>query len=393
MKFELAILLMTEKVDLDEHGFYIGISLLQRYLRQIKPLNVRVQIYVPERLRGDIIRFPDLRVSFISGLDMSEPTSLKEALAELDIDLVYQRPGKEPGGLQEGRLYTDSPEQLLREIEIFVRGFDIPWSFKSIAYNQTWDAFYLMAENSVFTPLLLIHSKFQETSSPGAEFVRALIYNSLPFVRYSRDRFDFYLRQRRIAIRRQWIHQPFGFELGYALTAFYLLTYSALDQLALALNATLGLGISEKQVGFRSAVLSRTLRDKWPNMAKLIQTKKAQLLTGTLQLLRHHAAHRGVLMLTEILEEREFSDDDLQTEIARRGWDDYSILPEGELRAFGHNVAKTKARLSLSRVIAGDVLVIERDKKRFIISPSPDRDCDYLTDIVCSVLTELATNL
>jgi hypothetical protein len=92
-------------------------------------------------------------------------------------------------------------EQVLELVDIYARGFDVPWSSRRPHKDQPWTVFYLMSDlisqSEPFVSLL----RFRTASPEAREALRVMIYNTLPNLLYGRDRLLFYQMQMRAAER------------------------------------------------------------------------------------------------------------------------------------------------------------------------------------------------
>jgi hypothetical protein len=98
----------------------------------------------------------------------------------------------------------------LRDSEVFVRGHEVPWSFRMAAWNIPWTPFYVMAEPA--KALVDLHRKAQEAGleSSAIELLRSLALNRHSALCYTRDKLLFYVAQRRTAKRHKLDKQDFA---------------------------------------------------------------------------------------------------------------------------------------------------------------------------------------
>lgn len=389
VKPQLDIVLWRDSITDEERRGLVEIGVLTHHLQSLAFPTIRIVVHVPEQLALAVKAFHNVAVSAFGAVNFTLADGFAKVLANVDADvaLCNQDLGKHP----ECTIVT-TMRQLLNTIEIFVRGFDVPYSFETPVHNQPWTAFYLVSNRSLFEPLLKSHDIItKKFSVETAEFARGLVYNTLSHVLFAHDRFYFYVLQRRVSKRRGWQRQGFEFEVSYVLNGFYLLAYSALDQLALTTNGALGLGIPDRYVSFSGKRFRKALNTKFPAIDGLMNEPNAVKLVETLEILRHHAAHRGALTFTSIVEGPEPTPEAIDAKIREMGWDqDYSVFPPGPIHDWAVSIAKAKARLAIFKVAMSDVLVIDSKGSRYIVNPSPELDCGFLFECVTKVLDALA---
>ena len=377
----------------EELRAFVAVGVLDKYLGGIASPKLSVNVHFPDSLRYMMLAFRSVVAKAVGVIDLSSLKDYKRVTEQIDADIVVAASDKALP-TSDALLVVNEPSEMLRQIELMVRGFDVPYSFNLPIYGMPWTNFYLMCDRDIFDDLIAYHVLISTKSQPdAAEFARALIYNTLPNVLFTRDRYDFYVQQKRMARRRNWDQQDFTFERAYALNNFYLLTYAAMDQLALVVNSMLALGIDERRVGFSSKVVRKLVAQKHTGISQLMESPDATKLSEMLDVLRNHAAHRGSLMPTRIYDapEKEPTDEELDQKVKELGLEeDYAFLPSGELREFGRAMARLKARLEIYEVAADQVLIIDRDGKRYIVNPSPDQDCERLIKVVREILQVLA---
>ncbi|MGA7249438.1 MAG: hypothetical protein WBW89_16970, partial [Candidatus Cybelea sp.] len=202
---------------------------MTKYLVRISAPHLELVFHFPDHLRFNLIAFTGLDTKPVGQVDLASNSDYSRIVVDADIDLALTT-NQSALPPSDTLLVTTEPSQMLREIELFVRGFNVPYSFVGLpVWNMPWTNFYLMCDRSIFDPLILLHRTIEQRGpAAAAEFARSLVYNTLSNVLFTRDRYEFYIQQQRMARRRQWDHQSFIFETAYSLNNFYLLAYSAL---------------------------------------------------------------------------------------------------------------------------------------------------------------------
>ena len=164
-------------------------------------------------------------------------------------------------------LLTDA-SFLLTLTETFVRGFEIPWTYRFMMWDVTWETFYLTAEPNIFEPLtkLVVTIQNRGCSAYAVKAARSIAFNRMPQVCYTRDRLQWLSMQRDAARRDGFTNQNYVFEISDSLNFYYLLLSGTFDHLAVLVNAVYGLGLSERQVGATYKSFLDALRRKSARM-------------------------------------------------------------------------------------------------------------------------------
>lgn len=255
----------------------------------------------------------------------------------------------------------------LRDCEVFVRGHEVPWSFRMAAWNVPWTPFYVMAEPA--EALVDLYRRAQETGLDPSylELLRSLALNRHSALCYTRDKLLFYVAQRRAAKRHKLDKQDFAFELGYFLNHYYVLLWAGLDQLCRVVNAIFGLGLDKKELRRASPfnkMFLRLLREKAPPVARVFENQAfiywAKILRGA----RHWVAHEGFAMPASLFLTggEEPTDAELDAEIeASTEWQELKQaewLAPGILEAY-RPMFRHKARIRRYKAIDEPVLRVE----------------------------------
>jgi hypothetical protein len=273
--------------------------------------------------------------------------------------------------------FIGSVEVLLRQLEIFVRGFDVTWSFVQPGTNMTWTTFYPMTEKGIFTDgmqfLWTAHKANLTVEAQNSG--RTLVYNRVPNLLFTRDRLLFIEMQKRVAVRRNWLTQHFRFELAYYVNVYYLMLWGGMDQLASLVNRSLGLGVPERKVGAKYETFLQPLFKKAPEIAAEFQTTKILEFMDRVGYFRHSAAHREPLTPRQLVQKPkvEPTNEELDAEIAAADLD-FSWVPDEKTRNEFIEMARSnfRSRKYEEATIADSVLMIETDGKYGFIRPLSD---------------------
>ena len=119
---------------------------------------------------------------------------------------------------------------VLSSCEVFVRGHEIPWSFKSPMWGCPFGPFYTMTESrqSLLDLYGALSASEKQFDTNIIEYGRSIAYPRMTNLCYARDKLLFYSQQRRATKRAKLTRQDFWFEAGYHLNHYYLLLWGGL---------------------------------------------------------------------------------------------------------------------------------------------------------------------
>lgn len=272
-----------------------------------------------------------------------------------------------------------SGDFLLRYVEAFVRGHDVPWSFDHIVWFETWNGFYQLAERSTFNPTITFLAMCQSKGvDPDAiELCRSLVFNRLGQLCFTRDRLWFYEMQQAVSKRSGWKRQRFAHEVAYYLNFYYLLIHGTFDHAAVFVNALFKLGIKERIVSARNSEFLSALKAKYGGVHAVFEKPDHVECMKRIAALRHISAHRGSVTPTKVVEilDPPPTNDELDQDIRDRDLE-YLLLgvPDGSKRDDLREMLRTNARAARyeQQTILEDVVVIEIDGKKAFIHPLGD---------------------
>jgi hypothetical protein len=271
-------------------------------------------------------------------------------------------------------LITDA-EFLLRLSELYVRGFEIPWTFRLLMWDATWTTFYLHAEPETAQPLLSLFSTIQTSGCPpdAQEATRSLVFNRIPQLLYTRDRILWFEIQREATKREGLTNQDYAFEISYYLNFYYLLLSATFDHLALIVNGVCNLGLKDKQVGATYKPFLDELIKQSPQIHALFVSKEILDLIAQFAALRNLAAHRGAITPRKIVAkpDREPTVEEIDEHMRKtgNGWileEPFSSMSPGLVRMARQNAW---AELIEKEAVADDVEYIEIAGKAYFMSP------------------------
>ena len=297
-------------------------------------------------------------------------------------------------------LVTD-PSFLLALSEIYARGFGVPWSFRSMVWNATWDSFYLYAEPLIFGPLMSLVRVVQGAgcSQETVEAARSIVFNRLPQVCYVRDTLQWLDLQREAARRGGFTNQTFLFEVSYHLNFYYLVLSGTFDHLALLVNEIYSLGLPDTQIGATSKRFLAALEPKSQILYSLFTSAKITDFIARLRALRNLAAHRGSITPRKVVQkpDRAPTTDEIDQHLRATGNDWILTEPHCSISPQLVAIARSNAEAEIleRNAIAEDMEMIEYNGKRGMVSPVLDVPWNFamVRDFTLAVAHECSTYL
>jgi hypothetical protein len=397
-KFGFDVLVAADDLDESVALTLAEIQLFNWYARETDNERLRVLIHLRPTAKNASSLFDRLGVNFAfvddEGSDWSEPGDIAAVASAVDADIIILSNADQSSEIDDEQFESVIDiTKVLYAAEVHARGFDLPWSFESPMKGLSWSSFYMMTHRTVFEPLLREHHASQSASAEVTELMRALIYNSLPLLFFCRDRLAFYRQQQRAGRRWKLERQDFAFEYAAYLNLFYLAFYSTTDQIANLVNLTLGLGLSESDVGPIYKNFKRELQSKDPNMAdNIFAGTDFWKMYRMPRLARHYAAHHAPLMPTSIYTgDDNITDAELEAKALELGYLDHIDIFPPHLQADIRATAHYKAKLALWDRSFEHALVLRDGKKMLIWYPDPTGDLDRLMAFLWRVLGALPT--
>jgi hypothetical protein len=395
------ILLWTEELlnkgfrSLDE------MQQLREYLGTIQPQTVSINIWLPEAFTNThtLLNAYAITTKPITTATPSQsikqtfgqhtlPSGMLDAAAtalSCDADMVVCEKAEWYPFYEEFEklnVLLGSPDVILRQSEIFVRGHDIPWSFHDPMFDAPWGPFYFFAEHQTMSPgqrfLDVCHKKGIDKDTK--EIGRTLVYNRVPNILFTRDRLLFYSMQQAAARRANWTRQKFQFEVGYYLNFYYVLLYGGFDHLAVLLNGALGLGLAERDVAATGKMFLKELKSKAPALHAMFTDPDLVDFIERIGSLRHSSAHRGQIMPAQIYEspDKEPTDQELDAEIKAKGMDAiFRYFPAGPVRDSIRDNVRFTVKMSKYKVIFEDVVFVKTKKMQGLINPLLDTEWNF----------------
>jgi hypothetical protein len=261
-----------------------------------------------EELPSSVVITPEAATAFPDAPSDSDALALASTALIGDADIVVsEQLANKPECVtrfQKLHIQLASIQLAKQACEVFVRGHEVPWSFRFPAWLMPWTPFYSMVDPDIQAMEQFRALAIRKGVSPEVqERIRSLGLNRWSAIDYTRDKLLFYLIQRRRANRHKLEKQDFTFELSYHLTTYFLLFWGALDQISWIVNEICGLGFTVAQwrrVGVAKREFLDRLHAHGPEMVAIFQEPEFLRWIDVLRRARHYVAHQGVAMLSPL---------------------------------------------------------------------------------------------
>jgi hypothetical protein len=348
--------------------------------------NLEIVLIVPKNATTTIAVFERYGVDYNLCESLNEMNA--EAVAALalaaDADVVF---GVEAAPLREHliddvMLVVDSAAGVLHNVEIHLKGFDIPWSFENPVKMQPWSNFYAHCETSIFGAL---KAEWDASKAAGPDVynkMRILFGHSLPAMCFNRDRMEFYRQQDRWTDRNDIERQDFNFEYTTALNNFYVTMYAAVDLVAAMCVDIFGLEISKESIYAISGLFPKRNKAA-PGLHALFTGSPFWDMYKIPRLIRHEAAHNGpVTPQTVYTGADDFTDEQIRAAAEEHGlYDDLHVLEKSselppEMRQWLLDMAHFKAKLKLWGRPLKHVVMLPESKGAIFYNPDPSKDLE-----------------
>ncbi len=387
----LDVLLWTGELGRRDLDSLDELECLRVYLRSLEPFACYIRIYVPETHVRTQKLLASAGIEYglapVQGGGPEISTVVKDADGELlqavgtslhvDADCLAVNRAEWLPLVEEAEklnFFLTDCSFLLPYAEVFVRGFDVPWSFSFKAWNASWTAFYNTHERETFTPGLELLELAHRRGAPSdaQETGAVLVHNRLPNLCFTRDRLQFYEVQRLAAKREGRRRQDFSFEIAYFLNFFYVLIYGTFDHAALFVSQLLRLGLSERVVGATYKSFLNALETKSKALFDMFTDTKNTEFMERIGFLRHRAAHRGAIRPGIVVDtpDKEPTVEELDADIRAAGQEEtIAFLPTAEAREKFREMLRSLARFKRyeeGKVLEGVELVKIGGKHAFI---------------------------
>jgi hypothetical protein len=228
-KRSLDVLLWIELLDRHDLSYLQMLEQLRVYLQRCHRETCQIRLLVPDifdgtqralqmnRIPFDVVTSPEVTERFLTGHPkLSHDLISRPALCALVVGadcIVFSKASLALSFLEDVSeslrcLLTDA--SFLHVIaELYVRGFDIAWTFKNPIWNGTWESLYLYADSDVTGPLrnLAGAALGAGLDRDTVEAIWSIGVNRMPQVCYTRDKLLWLSLQRDAATRDGFTNQ------------------------------------------------------------------------------------------------------------------------------------------------------------------------------------------
>ncbi len=189
---------------------------------------------------------------------------------------------------------------------------------------------------------------------------------------------------------RRGLGRRFGTLLGYHMTNFYLYLWGMLEHLTLIANQVKRLGLRERRCGIESVEFWEALGDNDPALRAYIRGGPILEWIGHMADARHAAAHRAMLLPTDIMSETEDSrktDAEIAAILREEDPTGLTFVEPAVIEAV-QQLKIEHWRYSKQRAVATNVVVVRNAYFRFAVT-SIDYDIGMLNAVIDAFLAKL----
>ncbi len=387
-RFKVLIELRDDQVFENFLPFILELCTLKVYLTNIVDSSAHLELFVPSTLNpvnSETCKELSLTPVILSEDEPDYSKQIKLMAESIDADLVVSEKKEIADFLnkeKEKYFLVENRVGAKKNIEVFVKGHEIPWSFSSPCWNMPWQAFHVFGDKFGRKTYEMYETKFRTVGLDDntIEIVRSLLLNRVSHICYTRDKLLFYVQQRNYAKRHSWKRQGFIFELSYYLCNYYLLLWGGIDQLSRILNNSLDLRCKRSEIGIEKEDFVSKIISVDTNLGNLYRDEKFLKWIKQLRLNRHFTAHQGAIILSPVVEAPEFepSDEELEKEAkATRSWTFLKITLPPEIFEHYRTLLKQNIRFSKYKVLVDDAMIIQDGKEKFIFRPLINIEWDF----------------
>jgi hypothetical protein len=269
-------------------------------------------------------------------------------------------------------------------VEVCAHGHSIFWSASGVTRRAHGDVYYMFANPENVRLTGWMWKAWDELKAAGVEEEwRSAILNRYGFLLYTRDMIRFYEIQMQY-FERRGVKRRFSQPLGYYVANFYLHLWGMLEHLTLIARKVLSLEIDERACGIENRTFWRAAGRRQPGLSKEIRGRKIGDWIGIMADMRHPAAHRAMLLPSDLVRESpdsRKSDDEIR-EILLKEDPDYYEGMRPEVREVLEKERIRLWRMDRLETIGSNLIVVKKEAAgtyfRFPVT-SVDYDLDMLT--------------
>jgi hypothetical protein len=294
--------------------------------------------------------------------------------------------------LQHHRLRIVPISEFADAIEVVAHGHSIFWTAADSGRRITNDTYYQMHHWKQKRLARWYWTKGPSLESDLRDNVHSALINRYGLIAYTRDMVRFYELQLD-HFHRRGLGRRFGTLLGYYLTDFYLYLWGMMEHLTTIANQVKQLGLRERRCGIDSAEFWEAFGERDPALRAYIRSGPIRDWIGRMADVRHAAAHRAMLLPTDMMRETEESQK-TNAEIAAilrvEEPNLYAVLPETMLEIF-EPMAIEHWRHGKRQTLATNVVMVTKESNsyfRFAVN-SIDYDLGMLNAVIDAFLVKL----
>ena len=249
-------------------------------------------------------------------LENIETEIIEKIVKELDVDVLYSGSEKLLSELMNRYLpasTVDSEDELKLEIESFMTGKNIAWSFDNPVWNITW-MFKFSSSNALTSKYMEYLNKaqgFLSYDSKQIGYVRALV-NKTGQVRFAEEQLLAYIQQKNRSERNGMtkdtynydVFYDYSFELSFHLGNYYFLMSGCLDIIGRLFNEVYAIGLGWKDTNIEHAKFQDAIRPKNEKTYNAVTAEGTSEWVTWLKRRRNHIAHASSPNYSNILQEK-----------------------------------------------------------------------------------------
>jgi hypothetical protein len=368
--------------------FITELCTLKVYLKDILDCPCHLELFVPPTLDSEFLTIcRELSLTPVTlSKDIPDYNEKVKLMAQVvDADLVVTEKKEVVDFLnkvKEKYFLVENRDGAKKNIEVFVKGHEVPWAFSYPCWDMPWQGFHIFGDKFARQSSEVYEAKFRKVGLDDntIEMVRSLLLNRVPQICYTRDKLLFYVQQRNFAKRHGWKRQGFVFESSYYLSYYYLLLWGGIDQLSRILNNSLGLRCKRFKIGIEKDDFVSKIISIDRDLGNLFKDERFLQWIKQLRLNRHFTAHQGSIILSPLVEapESEPSDEELEKEAeSTRSWSFFKAVLPSEMFEHYRALLKQNIRISKYKVLHDDVMVIPDGKEKIIFKPLVNIEWDF----------------
>lgn len=247
------------------------------------------------------------------GIEDTSINGLSLLIKEKNIDIIYSKDEQMLLGLI--KAYTPvavarTMDELKLEIESFLTGKNVAWSFDNPTWNNTWLAKYAMSDTltkQYFDYLNMAQSELGYTAQQIG-YVRALV-NKVGQVKYAEEQLLALIQsknksERNMKIQDTWGYDTFydySFEISFHLGNYYFLLSSCLDIVGRLYNDLYDLQLHWRQTNIENDAFKSAVKKKNQALFDAVGQKELSDWSRWLKARRNHIAHAAAPSYSDVL--------------------------------------------------------------------------------------------